>query len=518
MYADSPSADFIPGRLRTQDSASSIAFDRIQHWLDTCDNTHTCWPYPATPLPTRVLDLGQGFEVDVVQLFESSGELDRFVALSHRWGASPRMILTRETFDEFKRGIASADLPKTFRDAARITKELGLRYLWIDCLCIIQNDEQDWENEASRMAGVYANAYVTIAASASEDDSTGVFPTPQAKSEVTLASPDAMSLGRSPMFVTPMVVPANEDEVLYASGSDFALFGGGVADPRSELCVSVEWMPSSTASSPQTYSIPAFGRPIDPPMLHPLNSRGWTLQERILSRRTLHYSADQIYWECDGGILSEDGAKIKSTGYNFLHLLRTQQIPLEEHGLGGRGNVGITLIEGQPPVSPNTTGLAAGRWRGGWLSTIEEYSARKFTRNTDKLPALSGVAQLLSSATDDAYYAGLWRSHILEDLHWRVYAREERRIQVRGGFAHDFGEQLCTPMRPAEYRAPTWSWASIDATVKFIPLDFERILTTFIDCHVTPAGSDPFGKVSGAWVKLKVSQKAPEPQLIPYQA
>jgi hypothetical protein len=164
----------------------------------------------------------------------------------------------------------------------------------------------------------------------------------------------------------------------------------------------------------------------------------------------------------------------------------------------------MSLIEGYFP----THGSAIGRWGGGWLATIEDYSSRKFRHTADKLPALSGLATALTRATGDTYFAGLWRNHILEDLHWRVYARKESRIQVPGGFDHVLGEPLCSPVRPAEYRAPTWSWASIDAKIKFVALDFKRILTQFIGCAITPAGSNRFGRISGGWIKLKVSQQA----------
>lgn len=458
-------------------------------------------------MPTRVLDLGQGFEVDVVRLFESSGELAPFVALSHCWGTSHRLMLTRETFDKVKGGIALADLPQTFRDAVKITKKLGLRYLWIDSLCILQDDDEDWEREASRMADVYAKSYITIAASASRDDSSGIFPTWQARSTHLAVSPDAMSLRRSPMYgnAAPLVQLRNQGEVHYLARSAFAL-SDAIAGPQSELCVSIEWMPSSMTSKPQLYCIPLFGCPLDPPGSQPLNSRGWTLQERLLSPRTLHYCIDQIYWECNICMLSEDGGRIRTDKYNFTEILETQQLPLEKHGICGAGP-GLSLIEGY------TIDDSVGRWRGGWLSTIEDYSAREFSHTADKLPALSGLATALTKATGDAYYAGLWRNHILEDLHWRVYARNEKRIQVPGGFAHVLGEQLCTAMRPAEYRAPTWSWASIDAKIKFIPLDFERILTEFAGCDVTPAGKDRFGRASEGWIKLKVSHKAPELRL-----
>jgi hypothetical protein len=58
---------------------------------------------------------------------------------------------------------------------------------------------------------------------------------------------------------------------------------------------------------------------------------------------------------------------------------------------------------------------------------------------------------------------------------------------------------------PRKYRAPSWSWASLDGHIKYVPLDFRHIVAEFIQCHINIAGSDPYGKVSrGSWIELKV--------------
>ncbi|KAF1924124.1 heterokaryon incompatibility, partial [Didymella exigua CBS 183.55] len=66
-------------------------------------------------------------------------------------------------------------LPKTFQDAVLVTRALGLRYLRIDSLCTLQDSHTDWEREASRMASVYMDAYVTISAAASSNSDGGLF-------------------------------------------------------------------------------------------------------------------------------------------------------------------------------------------------------------------------------------------------------------------------------------------------------------------------------------------------------
>ena len=114
------------------------------------------------------------------------------MTLSHCWGTSRRLMATKETLKDLQGGVAVSSLPETFRDAIVITRRLGIRYLWIDYLCIIQDDPQDWEREASKMADVYRNSYLTISAAASADSSSGCFPARTADSYV---SPATASLG-----------------------------------------------------------------------------------------------------------------------------------------------------------------------------------------------------------------------------------------------------------------------------------------------------------------------------------
>jgi hypothetical protein len=147
-----------------------------------------------------------------------------------------------------------------------------------------------------------------------------------------------------------------------------------------------------------------------------------------------------------------------------------------------------------------------GRWNCGWLSLVEAYSRRKLTRQEDKLPALSGLARLLAQHTRDTYFAGVWGKHLPEDLFWRVYAREERIWKGDQGVvmqAH-YGATLSDVLKPKTYRAPTWSWASIDANVLFIQMNFDHIVSECLECYVEPSGSDKFGRVKNGWIHIKV--------------
>jgi hypothetical protein len=165
--------NIIPGRLRTVHKGSSIALARVKSWIRTCDAKHGCVVQDAV-MPTRVLDLGRQGSQGIV-LFEMHGQRGRYITLSHCWGASHSFTTTRRNLEIRKREISLNDLPKTFRDAVTGTRQLGVQYLWIDSLFIIQDDRLDWEAEASRMADVYTNSYLTISASSSRDTNSGCF-------------------------------------------------------------------------------------------------------------------------------------------------------------------------------------------------------------------------------------------------------------------------------------------------------------------------------------------------------
>jgi len=140
-------------------------------------------------------------------------------------------------------------LPQTFQDAIKVTRELGQRHLWIDSLCIIQGQGGDWETEAKKMETVFRNAYCTIAATSAEDSTKGF-----------LNRLEESNL----QYVT---VPKSSHGKVY-------------------VCKSIDDFPGDVEEGV-------------------LNKRAWVLQERALSRRTIHFTKRQTYWECGGGVRCE---------------------------------------------------------------------------------------------------------------------------------------------------------------------------------------------------------------------
>ena len=208
-----------------------------------------------------------------------------------------------------------------------------------------------------------------------------------------------------------------------------------------------------------------------------------------------------MLWECRCRLESEDGSVFGSKSLNLAKVVRGQLLPLSECGLASVS--GLSLTEGEP-VGQNG-GLAHGGRNDGWLSLVEEFCKREFTRGDDKLPALAGLTRYLVNVTGDEYYAGLWRGYILEDLCWKVFTRlEDKKRLEDGSYVPRYGPSHCEVRKPASYRAPTWSWASLDSHIRFIPLDLERAVAEFIVCYVEPSGEDVFGKVKHGWLKLWV--------------
>jgi len=533
---DSPGASFIPGRMRTLDCRSSLAMRRIHQWLDSCNADHKCTPVlPA--LPTRVLDLGHEPRSQGIKLVETEGRTGRYIALSHCWGTSHRITTTQSTLEVMKHGIPLSELPKTFQEAVLISKDLGVSYLWIDSLCIIQDSIADWEQEASRMGHVYANSYITIAASSSVDDSSGCLPTIQTRSDMKFVSPDAesMHLNIAPDLPPYIIFLENDESPSYISRGEgsvqLEIKTRRMDYKLSSLFITPEWMPGSSKRHPRVYSIGNFGAFLDPVADEPLNARAWTLQERILAPRVLHYGSKQMFWECKEGLLAEDGCRYTSAAYleafpTIESLVKGQLIPYHLHGLppqcalsileptyrvmrNGESNNWILREHGaqfhhQETLYTNVSKY--GRWNNGWISLVQAYSKRKLTRPEDKLPALAGLARLLAQQTGDTYFAGVWGKHLPEDLFWRVYAREEPMLLAKPGdtIQARYGAILSSVSKPATYRAPTWSWASIDANVLFIQMNFDHIVSECLECYVEPSGSDVFSKVKGGHIYIKV--------------
>lgn len=312
-------------------------------------------------LPLRVLDIGN--TASSGKIFLSVGEKgkDRFgsyAALSYCWGTdtgSPMYCTTRENIEDLKKGVDVSTLPKTFTDSILICKRLGINFLWIDAMCIIQGDNGDWHEQASQMSHIYSNAILTIAAAAGDNSHAGLF------------------VDRDPRTTYPATLNCQytTDEGLTTTATFLSC------------------------------------RDLDSEKWGHLDTRGWAFQEKYLPRRTLRFSQFGMHWSCTSINASEG-------------------MPM---GLQPFNNKSQYDKDIRTDTRPTTASSVDTKQRySWWYQAIAMYSSRNFTRESDRLIALSGLAATFPDFPDDYLY-GLWKSDIAHGLAWRLVHREEESSQ-----------------------------------------------------------------------------------------
>jgi len=384
-------------------------------WLDACSSTHeSCKPKENHQLPTRLIDISSTPICLVLSSTLSTTPRPRYATLSHCWGNGDFLKLTQDNLPQFLISIPKDKLTKTFLDAIDITRSLGLRYLWIDSLCIIQLSIPDWRRESALMASVYGGSEVTIAASGAQDGSEGCFlQPPDFVGKVRIFTPTSST-------TTPNENEKEKDHWDIAPGSFY----------------------TSVVKS------------------H-LAGRAWALQERLLSPRTLFFTTTELFFECRHTSCSE----------SFL-----EGLPVFQHQ---------HIFHRDPKIALSDI----------WSTILRLYTSGKLSFANDKLVAISGIAEQISREREgkDSYLAGLWRSDIEVEMLW-CQQHPGRRLPAS-----------------APYRAPTWSWASVDERgfcyyAPRIPESTYIHHAHVIAAHVTPLSPDqPFAEVVSGSLTLACS-------------
>lgn len=312
---------------------------------------------------------------------------ESYIALSHRWWSNRLLITTKSNLTKHHQNISFGDLPKTFQDAVTVCYFMNIRYLWIDSLCIVQDDPEDWGRESARMGHIYSNAFCTLATHAARHDTEGFL-----------------------------------DSTLDVNHGSVLLGGlGGTPQVSVSLRNSFEWHTVWNST---------------------LSTRGWIVQERLLSRQILHFAPSEIFWECESDILSlaDNSDKIVST---------MTQLP--------------------PPLLPRSPleGKTPGIDTIWWYRTIQWYSRCQLTQEKDKLPAIACIVAQIQHTSTSKYFAGLWDYDIAKGLLW---------LAAEG----------VTLRRPQVRRAPSWSWASWDGPIRFLFLNKSTDSTSRADFLTSP--------------------------------
>lgn len=345
-------------------TGSRAGVELIKHWLSTCETQHKACNKTTVPTwyPSRLLDVC-GSNIRLVST-ESEKISARYATLSHCWGKTPFESLSTENMHSLQEGLPLSWFPLTFRDAILLVRRLELRYLWIDCFCILQTGDaeevsRDKQREISRMKSVYANSHLNIGATYSWDPFGGCFVERHQES-----NPAGWPCLRETYI-------ADMEHVWCDLGLGKGLTYYQIIDDfdRSEL-------------QEDLYMSQLF-------------RRAWVLQERMLCPRMLHCGKSQIHWEC-----SEYGSV--SEGF--------------PHGPGPSEHVG------RPPFTMTQDRRVFGRYPlvskdWWWTITVQAYSKLILSRpEEDKLIALGGMAERAAQLLGDEYIAGLFKNTVISDL------------------------------------------------------------------------------------------------------
>ncbi|RFU33738.1 hypothetical protein B7463_g2592, partial [Scytalidium lignicola] len=250
-------------------TGSDTAFQLVFVWNDECHSTHARCRASSSDdplLPHRVIDVGSLDNSAEPYLLETSDQTGKYLTLSHCWGGASSIKTTTENIQQYYTEIRLQDLPRTFRDAVYVTRKLGYRYLWIDSLCIIQNNKKDWEVEAAMMHQYYKQSLLTISAADGGNSEAGLF----RDREAVRNQPCEIQITDAQGYPQKMLA--------YTNSMSFEL-------NRSSLSESFK--------------------------LFLLYSRAWVFQEQALSPRTLIYARDRISWRCQKCLFDERAPLVK---------------------------------------------------------------------------------------------------------------------------------------------------------------------------------------------------------------
>ncbi|QPC77884.1 hypothetical protein HYE68_008636 [Fusarium pseudograminearum] len=336
-----------------------------------------------TVLPTRVLQVGvnEGAACPIQLHINDRDRCGSYLALSYCWGipsnsaANRNLVqLVKANQKKLKEEIRMEDLEQTIQDAVYITRQLGFNYLWVDRFCILQDDDEDKKREFSRMAITYKNAVVTLVAGTAKAASEGF-------------------LNIDPSRTKPFL-PSRKFNISTDDG------GKGVV-----------YIPD---------------KPYQP--VHPIDTRGWTLQEFMLSSRMLIFSDHQLLWQC------------KRTDL--------QSVTGDDDGLEYQQG-----LESLPWAAfEDTAGPSFGAHDADklylWKTILRQYTERDLTDSGDRLPAITGIIAELQNVWKDTAIYGHWVEWFVQLLAWQK--PEDDRTKER-----------------YLSRAPSWSWVSVNGKIHY---------------------------------------------------
>ncbi|KAJ8107211.1 hypothetical protein OPT61_g9022 [Boeremia exigua] len=355
--------------LWSEDATSDDALQESIESLERCLAHHKYCTNIPSKLPKRCLELNQ--TTMTLRDTASCLTVEPYACLSHCWGPEgPSLKLTPATEFRLRQGVDLDTLPRTFSEAAKVCLKMGVRFLWIDALCIIQGDKADWKEAAATMASIYENAYFTIAATGADNSDDGLRPFKEESKPVRL--------GTSDIFVRKL--REKVDCMLYGTHN------------------SKTW---------------------------PLLSRAWAFQEGQLSPRMLRFSCYGIVWDCrTTRVEREEGKSKVSLGADAIDLLpflflyssgltKSTDVEVAWHNtVAEYSKLRLTyhtdklpaiaaLAQHMAKLRPTDT-YVAGMWRNTLLSDLQWRALKGRLSKESKLPTWSwaSIRKVLYISTD----------------------------------------------------------------------------------------------------------------------
>lgn len=436
--AGNPAADFITTRPPNPSPGTQEGLDQVKSWLAQCERDHgEACATRSSRLPTRLIDVSGSDRLQLVQT--SQDAFGKYTALSYCWGETQNFQTTTLSESDMAGGFALGDLPQTLQDAVTVTRALEIKYLWVDCICIVQDSAADRAHEIAHMTEIYKHATLTISASKAGAASKG-FLRDEASTETGLWK-NLIPLG------FPIPNPGAET------------IQGAFEMPRNVF--GTIWL---CDEDPEMMS--TFRSPVD--------RRGWCLQERLLSSRFLSYGRWPT-WRCrlgaysDGGFYPQDPRKER-------HERQLTKCPLEQGWRRGGTNSDLRA----------TTDLhTATQLLRSWYKLVNEYTQRELGVKSDRLPAIGGIAAEISRATGFKYLAGLWQPNLLHDLMWSAKTKE-----------------WLTRPEGCRASTWSWASVDCPVSYDAITED-SLALAHVLDCKVDEGPSGAFGEVTGGQVRVE---------------
>jgi len=383
-------------------------------WLERCSRDHsTCSPPESLSTaiaPSRIIrvDANANSSIQLIQTVDLAYKI-QYVALSYCWGGDQLGKTLKSNVNRRKMPFSLFGPAKSIRDAVQVVRELGFSYLWVDSLCIIQDDQKDLATELSRMSDIYEQATLTISAAKSGTSTEGFL---NPRSQITISN------------------------------------ACGYRCPDGQIGI-------IQLQSPKKKS-----------HLEPIHRRCWTLQEHVLSSRILTFGDAGLRWRCRSagwldGPWEESDFKMEYAEKSVLaHSTWTTLFGHNKEDSTSRtfpSDCRFLLVVDRAMLSEMIRSTARVNRKGiseaaqvlwEWRDLIEDtYTQRRVTESSDRLPAISALAARFSNSIPGRYLAGHWEAVLPLDLLWEAWHYRPKEWAPEG--------------RDQALMFPSWSWASI---------------------------------------------------------